>query len=226
MGNSGNNYGFIVKLLHWSVALLILGLLSLGFYMHGLESDPFKFKLYGFHKSFGVMVLGLAGLRVFWRLINPPPPAIAAHPVWERILARIIRILLYFIIFAMPLSGWLMSSAGGHATGFFGLFELPAPFPKDKALFKLMKETHEILAFVTIGAVGLHMIGAFKHHFIDRDETLKRMTNRRLGLLSGTILALIAAILIAAPLILSGLQYVESSGGGDTQISDSHFHDH
>ncbi len=204
-----NTYGLIAKALHWSTALIILGLLSLGFYMDGLAFSPFKLALYGWHKSFGILVLMLLALRVIWRFTNAHLLALPSHQAWERVLAKLIHILLYAAMIGMPLSGWIMSSAAEFPVPFFGLFDLPALTGKDEALFKLMKEVHEVSAFVIIGIVGLHVAGALKHHFIDGDETLQRMTSRLVGFWRGGLLAVVVGLLLTAPLTFIYLDYVK-----------------
>lgn len=173
--NSTERYGSIAKGFHWALALVVLGMLPLGFYMVALDPAPFKLALYGWHKSFGTLVLFLVVPRLIWRFAYGTPEHIATHARWERGVAHAAHGLLYLGMIGMPLSGWLMSSAGGFPHSFFGLFAMPDLTGKNKALFDLMRETHEISAFVLLAAVGLHGAGAFKHHVIDRDETLRRM---------------------------------------------------
>lgn len=193
--NTDKDYGLIARGFHWTSALIVLALLSLGFYMAGLDVSPFKFSLYFWHKSFGALVLVLVVLRFGWRLYNPAPEPLEGHQKWERTLAKIVHILLYFGLVAMPLSGWFMSSAGDFPAPFFGLFVLPDFIPKDEALFKLFRSIHEYAAFALIVAVGLHALGAIKHHLLDKDETLTRMGGH-------TIIIPAAVLLLALPVFL------------------------
>lgn len=173
--NTPERYGAIAKGLHWLVALLVLVLLPLGFIMVSLELSPFKLALYFWHKSFGTLVLVLAALRLAWRLYNRRPAEIASHRLWERRLAGSVHVLLYAGLILMPLSGWLMSSAADFSHSFFGLFNIPDLVGRDEALFRQMRFVHQLGAYFLLAAILLHGAGAFKHHFIDRDETLKRM---------------------------------------------------
>jgi cytochrome b561 len=159
----------------------MLGMLLLGLYMGSIDPSPFKFSLYTWHKSFGTLVLMLALLRLSWRFINIAPAHLPNHQQWEVTLAKIAHVLLYILMIAMPLSGWIMSSAGEFHYAFFGLFEMPMIVPKNENLMNIAREAHEIQAYVLMGIIGLHAAGAFKHHFIDKDETLKRMTSDRAG---------------------------------------------
>lgn len=177
--NTSDTYGAIAKFFHWSIALLILGLIVVGLYMESLPSSPDKYEIYGLHKSFGLMVLWLAGLRIIWRSFNKQPTPHATHKTWERTLSKIIHFFLYVAMIGMPLTGWLMSSAGGHGVSFFGL-DMPALMNKDADFGKLMNNTHRLLSYALIGAVLLHAAGALKHHFIDRDNTLIRMVGVRM----------------------------------------------
>ncbi len=227
------SYSSFSKALHWVTALLIFGLLSVGFYMVGMEDSPFKFQVYGWHKSFGTLVLLLVIVRVGWKIVSMQPPVIASHAVWEKLLAKLVKWALILGMFAMPLSGWIMSNAGDYPYGFFGLFEMPHLVGKNQALYRLSQGIHEWAAWGIIGALALHMAGAFKHHFIDRDETLQRMTYRRLGLIGGVILTFIAGILWVAPVALSLLgeedhaqhNHVQTSSESAAQDHDHHVHE-
>ncbi|MEM7618526.1 MAG: cytochrome b/b6 domain-containing protein [Pseudomonadota bacterium] len=190
--NTDQRYGLISKALHWGMALVILSLLGAGFFMTDMDFSPFKLEIYALHKSFGMLILMLFGLRILWRSFSVTPDHLQTHATWERGLSKVIHLLLYISMVGMPLSGWIMSSAGDFTNSFFGLFVFPDLVDKDEQLFELMREVHELLAFALLAAITLHMAGAFKHHFIDRDETLKRMTSDRLGLLAGLVLVLLA----------------------------------
>ncbi|HZW26415.1 MAG TPA: cytochrome b [Gallionella sp.] len=161
--------------LHWLIALLIFAAFPLGVYMHDLPLSPNKLKLYSYHKWMGITVLMLAAVRVSWRATHRPPPLPATMPAWEKFAAQSVHILLYVLLFAIPLSGWLMSSAKGFQTVWFGVLPLPDLIGKDKELGKLLEEVHESLNFALLGLVVAHVAGALKHHFIERDDILARM---------------------------------------------------
>jgi cytochrome b561/polyisoprenoid-binding protein YceI len=198
--NTPDTYGTIHKIIHWTTALIVFALLSVGFYMVELPFESGKLQVYLLHKSFGLLVLFLAVLRIGWRLSNAVPSDLPTHRTWEKKLANLTHFLMYAALIVMPLSGWLMSSAGDFPAPFFGLFEMPDFIPKNENLFNALREFHEIFAFVILGVVGLHGAGAFKHHFIDRDETLQRMTSRKTGFVAGGVLALAAGALFILPL--------------------------
>ncbi|MGQ0526804.1 MAG: cytochrome b/b6 domain-containing protein [Alphaproteobacteria bacterium] len=202
MKNTQGAYGLVARSFHWITALIILGLLSVGFYMADMDVSPDKFKLYWLHKSFGILVLILVAGRILWRISNPKVEHLATHKTWERHLADAAHVFLYLLIIAMPLSGWLMSSAGDFPAEFFGFFSLPVIVPKNESLFHIFRDTHEIFALLIIAVIDLHVAGALKHHFIDRDGTLQRMTFARLGLTGGLFLACIAGILLASPVVI------------------------
>ena len=173
--NSRESWGAVAKGFHWTIALLIIGLLALGLYMTGLPIGPAAFKLFFLHKSLGITVLALAALRLGWKLANIRPDAPAGHRRWEKGLAHATHMLLYFAMFAMPLSGWIMSSAKNFHVSVFGLFTLPDLVAPDPALAERAAGFHTALAWVLMAAIALHAAGAFKHHIIDRDDTLLRM---------------------------------------------------
>lgn len=174
--NTPDRYGLIAQLFHWTLAVLMISLLGMGMYMSDLPStDPNKFPLYGLHKSFGITVLILFVGRLFWRLYNAGlPQSNPKHAKWERRLAHAVHVLLYVTAIAMPLSGWGMSSAGGHPVSLFGL-ALPPLVPKDPALGAFFSGAHSVIGWMIIGLVALHVIGALKHYFIDKDGTISRM---------------------------------------------------
>jgi len=166
-------HGFAIAL-HWLMAVAIAALFSLGLYMTELELSPTKLKLYAWHKWLGVSVFMLLWLRLAVRLIKPPPPPLAAPP-WQQRAARFAHIALYGLMLALPVSGWLMSSAAGFQTVWFGVLPLPDLVAKSRPLFEALKEVHEALGNLLALVVALHVAGALKHHFIERDATLARM---------------------------------------------------
>ncbi|MDZ4200825.1 MAG: cytochrome b [Gallionella sp.] len=161
--------------LHWLIALLIFAAFPLGVYMHELPLSPDKLRLYSYHKWLGITVLMLAALRLSWRATHRPPPLPDSMPNWEKLVAHTTHHALYILLFAIPLSGWLMSSAKGFQTVWFGVLPLPDLVGKDKELGDILKEVHEVLNFALLGLVIAHVAGALKHHFIERDGILARM---------------------------------------------------
>lgn len=200
--NSADTYGLVSRAFHWVIALLILCLIPVGFWMEGLPYSPLKGSVYGLHKAFGITVLTLALLRVIWSVIlNPRPEPLESHALWERILAGLIHILLYIGMIGMPLSGWVMSSAGEHAVPFFGLFNLPSIVPKNETVFEIAGGVHTAAGYALLAAVGLHFAGAIKHHLIDRDGTLRRMGGNMIFAGLGLVLLLTAAGVIASNIL-------------------------
>ncbi|MBK9160563.1 MAG: cytochrome b [Nitrosomonadales bacterium] len=161
--------------LHWAVAVLIFAAFPLGLYMHDLPLSPVKLKLYSYHKWIGVTIFMLAILRVTWRTMHRPPALPGTMPAWEKFTAHTVHLLLYALLFAIPLSGWLMSSAKGFQTVWFGVLPLPDLIGKDKELGELLEDIHVALNFTLLGLVFAHVAGALKHHFIERDGILARM---------------------------------------------------
>lgn len=173
--NTGEEYGAVAKSFHWLIALLVIIMLGVGLYMSGLDPSPKMFQIYALHKSLGITILFLVILRLLWRLTNGVPIPLPNHKAWEKILAKIIHSLLYLSLLAMPLSGWIMSSAKGFSVSVFNWFTLPDLVKPDDHLAELAVEFHELVAYSLIGMILLHIAGALKHHLIDRDDTLRRM---------------------------------------------------
>ncbi len=159
--------------LHWLMALLILAMLTLGHYMHDLKLSPLKLQLYSYHKWAGVSLLLLAVLRIVWRLTHKPPELVL--PCWQQVASSSVHGLLYLLFIAMPLSGWLMSSAKGIQTIWFGLIPLPDMVEKNEALGHLLGKVHGSLSSLLLLLIGLHIAAALKHQFIDRDQLLCRI---------------------------------------------------
>jgi cytochrome b561 len=172
-------YDPVAVTLHWLIALAIIVMIPLGFFMGDLPIS-IKFDAYIFHKSLGITVLTLSVLRLIWRFMNPPPALPAGMKPIEKLLAHTAHWLLYFLMIAMPLTGWLMVSASRkYPTVFFWFAEVPfIPMPvgiDGKATAEWFNETHELLAFGAIALISLHLFAALKHHFIYKDTTLTRM---------------------------------------------------
>jgi len=160
--------------LHWLIALIIFCSFPLGLYMVELPLSPLKLKLYSWHKWAGVTIFALALLRIFWR-IGHAPPAPVAMPIWQRSVAAALHVLLYALIFAVPVSGWLMSSASGFQVVWFGVLPLPDLLGKNKELAEFLKQIHVLLNYTLAALVIIHVAAALKHHWHDRDEVLTSM---------------------------------------------------
>jgi cytochrome b561 len=161
--------------LHWLVALLIFAGFPLGLYMVDLPLSPDKLKLYSYHKWLGVTVLLLVAVRLSWRLTHSPPPLPASVAAWQRHVSAIVHGLLYVLMVAIPLSGWLMSSAKGFQTVWFGVLPLPDLLEKNRELGELLAEVHKFLNFTLLALVVVHVAAALQHHFIERQPFLQRM---------------------------------------------------
>jgi cytochrome b561 len=164
--------------LHWLLALMIMGSFALGVYMSDLPFSPTRVKLYNWHKWAGVTILVLSLVRLAWRITHRPP-ADAAMPAWQAGAAHATHHLLYALFFIVPLIGWAYSSAAGFPIVWFGVLQLPDFVPVDKALAAAIKPWHERSAMLMAALVLLHVAGAMKHQFIDRDGLINRMRPRR-----------------------------------------------
>jgi len=182
--NSETSWGWAQRLLHWGMAALILFMLVLGVWMVRLDDVFARFGWVQLHKSWGVAVFGLALVRLLWRLRQPASPAAPRQsPRWERAAARAAHAALYALMFALPVTGWLLASASplqdrfGLPTVAFGVLALPDPFvPGDQALEDGFRTLHAALAIGLAGVIAIHAAGALRHHFALKDDVLKRMT--------------------------------------------------
>lgn len=173
------SYTITAVVLHWVSAALIISAIPLGVYMHELAFSPFKLKLYSYHKWIGVTVFMLALLRLAWRSFHPSPALPANMPSWEKKAAKAAHAVLYALMITIPAAGWLMSSAHGFQTVYLGVLPIPDLVGKDKELAEFLENAHALLNFALMAFVLTHAGAAFKHHFIDKDEVLKRMLGFR-----------------------------------------------
>ncbi|HJR74140.1 MAG TPA: cytochrome b [Luteimonas sp.] len=173
-------WGAVSQTFHWLIVLLILTIATVGLIMVDLPKTPKYFWVYTLHKSLGLTVLTLAVLRLGWRLYAGAPPPVAGTPRWQERIASITHWLLYGLIFAMPLSGWLYDSSSGlRPFRWFGLVEVPKLSPPNESVRSLSHDAHETLFWVLAFLVVAHAGAALYHHLIQNDATLTRMLPRR-----------------------------------------------
>jgi cytochrome b561 len=173
--NTEHRWGVLSQIFHWLIVVLIILQVTLASLADDLPSGAKKLALLARHKSVGITILMLVILRLLWRSLNLTPLLPTTLKPYERVLARFTHAALYVLLFAMPLSGWMMSSARGFPVSWFGFFTLPDLVPKNKSLYLALLTTHETLAWVLAAVVTLHVAAALKHHFMLRDDVLRRM---------------------------------------------------
>ncbi|MBW4051317.1 MAG: hypothetical protein HIU85_07625 [Proteobacteria bacterium] len=173
--NTRERWGSLSQFFHWLIVALILVQAALGLTGLLLPLGMEKLAVLARHKSIGLTILGLAALRLLWRWLNPTPPLQSNLKPHERWLAHFTHVSLYILLFAMPLTGWIMSSARGFPVSWFNLFQLPDLVPKSRGLYDAMVSTHAALAIALAVTVALHIAGAIRHHFVLKDDTLRRM---------------------------------------------------
>lgn len=166
-------FGLVSICLHWGTALLMIGLLILGLYMADLPITPLKLTLYRWHKEYGFLVLIIAVFRLFWRLSNHTPSL--SLPPWEEFAARTVHWIFYGFMFALPISGWLITSAAGLPVSFFGWVTIPNLMTPNEGLLHVFQSIHEWLGYALILTILLHASAALKHHFVLKDDILRRM---------------------------------------------------
>ena len=168
-------YGRVARILHWVVAVLVIGAVAAGLTMVRIGDGPLQNGLFDNHRAVGFVVLVLVVLRLVWRLGNRPPKLTAAIPFWQRAAAAVVHWSLYALLILTPLVGWIATNAYGAPIGIFGLFELPVLVAKDEALSKVLFGLHETLGLVIAGLVGLHVAAALYHQFVRKDGLIGRM---------------------------------------------------
>lgn len=171
-----SRYSLPAIALHWLIAVLMLATLGLGLTFEGMRFSPSKIQLINYHKWAGVTLFLLASLRLAWRLIRRPPPALPGLLPWELRLSHAVHIALYALMFIIPLSGWIMSSAKGFPIVYFGQIQLPDLIGKQtKETAEWLKEIHRLLAYGFLALLAMHVAGALKHQWLDKKPILYRM---------------------------------------------------
>ncbi len=174
-GKRPDQFGTVAKVLHWTTFLLLLGSFGVGLNMVDLPLSPRKLQVYSWHKWVGVTVFLITILRLGWRCANPAPPFPDSMPRRQRTAARLSHATLYALLVVMPVSGWLMSSALGIPTVYFGLVPLPDLVAPDRALGQSLIELHHLLALTLAILISVHIAAALYHHFVLRDDIARRM---------------------------------------------------
>jgi cytochrome b561 len=176
VSNTTTRWGSVAQLLHWTIVVLIITQVALGLIADDLPLGMKKLAVLARHKSVGITILMLAIIRLGWRLAQrESPPLPSTLKPYERALAHFSHVGLYVLLFAMPVSGWIMSSARNFPVSWFNLFQLPDLVAPNKALYDAMVTTHHMLAYALFVIVTLHVLGALKHHFVLKDDVLRRM---------------------------------------------------
>ncbi|HZF26653.1 MAG TPA: cytochrome b [Steroidobacteraceae bacterium] len=173
--NTLSRWGIVSQTFHWVIVALVITQFFLARAEHHLPLGLAKFAILARHKAIGITILGLAVLRLLWRWMNPAPPLPDTLRPYERILARVTHFGLYFFLFAMPITGWILSSASNFPVSYFGWFTLPNLVTPDKHLADVMHEVHETLFKILAAFAVLHTAAALKHHFVLKDDVLRRM---------------------------------------------------
>lgn len=173
--NTKSCYGIAAIVLHWLMATLIIIMLGIGLYMTNLPISTEKLSLYGKHKEVGILVLMLALVRILWRLQNIVPSLPVQMPAWQKLAARGAHWAFYGFMFTMPMTGWLMSSAAGLSVSFFGWFTLPDLVVPSENLEMLLRTAHQWLGYGLIATLVAHVGATVQHHFINKDDILRRM---------------------------------------------------
>ena len=176
--NTPERWGGVSQLLHWLVVVLILTMAWLGLTMGDLPNGPGKIQTYALHKSIGITILGLVALRLLWRLYAGTPHPVPGSPRWQERIASLTHFAIYALLFAIPLSGWVLNSAAGFPLQWFHLVNLPYIVGKNHDLHELAEGAHEIMFWLLALLVVAHAGAAFYHHLFQRDATLARMLPR------------------------------------------------
>lgn len=175
--NSVNKWGIISLLFHWLMGLMIIGMLGVGLYMTQLPPSDFKWMLYGFHKSFGVIILILSFMRLVWRL-SQTTPDLPELSRMHYLMAKASPWVLYILMFTMPISGYIMSVAGGHPVQLFDFWTLPNLMDKNPAVAGFAHTTHSVVGYLFVIVLILHVSAALYHHFCLKNFLLKRMLGK------------------------------------------------
>lgn len=174
--DSESRYGLVARALHWVVAFLIIALIPLGWYMVRLDYyDPWSHDALEIHKGLGMVVLLLASIMISSQITSRRTLTAVSRKQWEALAAKITHYLLYALMLVVPATGYIVSTSAGAGVSVFGLFEVPAILPKSVPLRDAAISVHYYFAYLGVGLIALHVAGAIKHHFIEKDDTLRQM---------------------------------------------------
>lgn len=173
--NDASRYGVVAQVLHWVIAILVFAMFGLGYYMEDLPLSQEKLELYNTHKSLGITIFSLALIRLVWRLFNAAPPLPEHMAPWERAAAHMSHALLYGLILIQPLIGFLQSNAANFPVVVWDVLPLPAIIGTDEALGETLAGVHGVVANVLAVLILVHIAAALRHHFILKDNVLRRM---------------------------------------------------
>jgi len=174
-GDAFGRYGATARVLHWSMAVLVIAVIPAGFVLLSLPPGPIQDTAFVLHRSTGVLLFVLTALRLSWRLTHPPPPLPASIPSGQRAIAHAVHVALYGLLFAMPLVGWWATSAYGAPISVFWLFELPPMVAQDRAVAEIGFQVHAALGIALALLIAAHAAAALHHHLVKRDGVLRRM---------------------------------------------------
>ena len=178
--NTKDGYGIVSIAFHWLSAIAVIGLFALGLWMEGLSYyDEWYKKAPELHKGIGFFVILAIIARLIWKLSNPLPQPPETHKSWEKLLAKVVHWVFYVLLILMLPTGYLVTTAKGQSLEIFNWFAIPATITGVENLEDIAIEIHEMIAFTIVWIAGFHALAALKHHFIDKDSTLKRMLGRR-----------------------------------------------
>lgn len=173
--NTTTKWGGVAQLFHWGMLLLIIGQYTLAYTMLSLPNSDEKFSLFAWHEQMGVTLFLLVFIRLWWREHSQLPKNIDTAPKWTQVLSKLNIWILYFLLFAFPLSGLLMTILGGHSVNYFNLFTIPALLQGPNEIAKILLTLHISFSYALYGFVGLHILGGFFHHFYLKDKVLTGM---------------------------------------------------
>jgi cytochrome b561 len=176
--NTDNTYGRLTIAMHWLIAILIIGLLAVGFMVDLLGKGATKNLVIELHKATGLLVLLIGLFRWYWTITSKSPRPLDTMSKAEIGISHAVKWLLMLAMIGMPLSGVFMSMYAGHGVNIYGLFDIPALVEKNKDFGGIFHELHELGGFALAGLVGLHIVAAIKHHYVTKDETLNRMLGK------------------------------------------------
>ena len=177
--NTSTRFGLVSKILHWLIALVMIGLIIIGWYASGLDDETVLYwRMLDLHITFGLGMLVLFLIKVSWMFVSPTPDYVASLASWERISARTVHKLFLLAIVLIPLVGFMYTASDGEPINIYDVIEIPDIGQFSKGVRSSLYDIHMYAAYTCAVLIVLHIMAAFKHHFIDMDDTLRRMTTK------------------------------------------------
>jgi len=175
--NTNEDYGLIAKILHWLIAICMIGLIPVGWYMSGLSDERVLYwRLLDLHEAIGLSLFIIVPIKVVWRMFSPNPLPLRELSPWERRSARVVHELFIIAIVVIPVTGFLFVASSGEAVRLYDMITIPDIGRLPKGVRDMLSDIHYYVSYGCAALIAVHILAALKHRFVDLNDSLGRMT--------------------------------------------------